>query len=229
VRALRVVFAAVALAACLALAGGIRAVISTNMMDVFHEAVKSGERKKYSPALARLEALILAQPVTVGIDESNIPRDAPELRDTLDKALAMWNEALPDSPFVPAEPGKKPQVLVKFVSRMSDLPSAQGDIQAQRDFYWGRNDYSYKISATIRVVYRTGRRSITQAEASGIIAHELGHLIGLDDVTEDDCLMGYFIPGKPKTRVEPEEVEAALTFRRMVKEKIDDYKRLVRD
>src|SRR5690606_25704472 len=118
-------------------ASGLRASISGNMLDVYRDAVKSGDGKKYSVALAKLEALALSKPVTVAIEAESVPRNAPELADTLDDALAIWREALPDSPFVLAKPGEKPNVTIRFVNRMSDVPGAQGDIRAQREFFWG--------------------------------------------------------------------------------------------
>ena len=195
-------------------------------MGVYKEAVRSSDNRRYPSALARLDALVLSEPVTVAIDADSVPEDSPELGRSLPAGLQIWNDALSDSPFVEAAPGKRPQVTVKFVPDMRDLPSAQGDVQAQRDFYWGRRDYSYKLNATIRVVYRTGRRFLTREEAAGIIAHELGHLIGLDDVDDDDGLMGYFVAGRPKRRVEPEEIETAQNFRKMVRDKIDEIKRV---
>lgn len=193
-------------------------------MGVYREAARSVDKKSYEPALARLEALLLTSPVTVTIDQTTVPQDAVELGDALPEALGIWSDALPDSPFQQSGSDANQRVTVKFVREMSDLPMAQGDIRAQRDFYWSRADHSYKLNATIRVVYRTGRRFITEEEASGIIAHELGHLIGLDDVAQDDGLMGYFVPGRPKRRVEPEEVDVAQNFRRMVRDKIDAVK-----
>lgn len=189
-------------------------------MDVYQEAVRSADRKRYTSALARLKALLMSEPVTVSLDRSSLPDDAEELADALPDAIRIWSDALPDSPFRSAD-GSKANVTIKFVREMRDLPSAQGDIQAQRDFFWSRIDHSYKINATIRVVYRTGRRTVTGQEASGIIAHELGHLIGLDDVSEDEGLMGYFVAGRPKTRVEPEEIETAVAFRKMLRDKIE--------
>lgn len=193
-------------------------------MGVYREAVRSIDKKSYEPALARLEALLLTNPVTVTIDQSSVPQDAAELGDALPESLGIWSDALADTPFQGSVSDRRAQVTVKFVREMRDLPMAQGDLQAQRDFYWSRVDHSYKLNATIRVVYRTGRRFISEEEASGIIAHELGHLIGLDDAVQYDGLMGYFVPGRPKRRVEPEEVEAAQGFRRMVRDKIDGVK-----
>jgi hypothetical protein len=189
-------------------------------MQVYRAAVEAGSKKQYSPALARLKALLLDQPVTVAIDESTVPEDAKELADALPTALKIWQGALSDSPFQEAPLSKKPQVVIRFVSSLKDLPQAQGDVQAQRDFYWGRKDHGYKLTATIRVMYRTGRRFLDLDEASGVVAHELGHLLGLDDVETREGLMGYFVAGRPKTRVEPEEVVAVGNFRQMIKDQI---------
>src|SRR5688572_9035079 len=101
-------------------------------MDVYRDAVRATNRKKYPDALARLEALLLDQPVTVAIDQTTVPRDAEELGDALPAALRIWDDAISDAPFTEATNGRQPQVIVKFVRSMPDVPQAQGDIQAQR-------------------------------------------------------------------------------------------------
>lgn len=194
-------------------------------MSVYRDAVRATTGKSYESALARLDALLLVDPATVAIDLSSVPAEGRGLANSLDPALDIWRGAIVDSPFRAASAGEKPQIVVKFVRSMSDIADAQGDVQAQRDFFWSKSKHGYKLSATVRVVYRTGSRLITRDEAAGIIAHELGHLLGLDDYPSGTGLMGFFIPGSPKKGLEPEELNALLEFRQMVKDQVDLIRR----
>lgn len=159
--------------------------------------------------LATLQSYLLSEQVTVGFD----PRDTSDPRmESVRKGIQVWADALPDSPFVLARTGEKPMVVVRFVNSITGGGDIQGQIEATRYLRWG-NRSSYKIEATMLVRQTTGRRNMRDDEITEVVAHELGHLLGLDDAEECLGLMGPFVPGRARLKPSREELDAVLDYR----------------
>jgi len=177
---------------------------------------------RYQPALAKLESLLMVEPVTVGIDSDSLPADCPSFRDGVQKGLGIWHDALNDDPFVSAESVKKrPMVLIKFVKDMdAEGGDLQGMIEAEHEFKWSSSFHTSKLVSTMYVVYRTEGRNLSQLEVAEVVAHELGHLLGLTDAYAPKGLMGPFVAGAPRLAPSNVELEAVREFRQTVKDAI---------
>lgn len=159
--------------------------------------------------LATLRSYLLTDKVTVGLDP-----DEPSSWGTssIARGIQVWADALADSPFVLAAPGEKPMVVVRFVDSIDGTGDIQGQVEATRMLHWG-SSVGYKIEGVLQVCRSTGRRDLREDELTEVVAHELGHLIGLADVNECVGLMGPFVPGRPRLRPSREELDAVLGYR----------------
>ena len=186
------------------------------------EVLEIDSRKPTHRILAELKSFLMDQPVSVGVEGGN-PRRAEER--AILQAIDMWQEALPDSPFVYAEPEEKPDVAIRFVDRIESDALLQGQIEMDRRFSWGKSRHSYRLSALMQVrdVFRS--RKLTGDELASVIAHELGHVVGLEDVSDPDALMGPFVSGRSTARIGSDELLAVRDFRLALRDKIRQVER----
>jgi hypothetical protein len=199
-------------ATLLAPASGLISAEAANIIHI-NPGRSAGARGKQ---IATLESYLLTQQVTVGLD----PNDTSDWKaDSIQQGLQIWSDAVPDNPFVLARPGQKPMVVVKFVNSIASGGDVQGQVEATRMLHWG-NSVSYKIEATLLVRRTTGRRELRQDEITEVIAHELGHLLGLDDAEDCVGLMGPFVPGHARVKPSRAEVDAVLDYRDQLRDAI---------
>lgn len=193
---------------CAALLAPASGLISQEAANVIHASIgrSSGARGKQ---LATLQSYLLTNPVTVGLDPSE---ESDWKSDSIGRGIQIWSESISDSPFVLASSGQTPMIRVKFVNSIQSGGDVQGQVEATRMLHWGTS-VSYKIEGTLLVRRTTGRRELREDELTEVIAHELGHLLGLDDAEECIGLMGPFVPGRPRMKPSHEEVNAVANYR----------------
>lgn len=184
------------------------------------QVLQPDPKKPVNRVLAELKSFLMDQPVTVGID----PRYATaEQERALSLAIDMWQEALHDSPFVIARPNEKPHVIIRFIDRIPGEPSLQGQIEMDRRFNWGKNSHSYRVTAEMDVRDNVRGRMLYTEELGSVIAHELGHLLGLDDVHDARSLMGPFVAGRSSISITRPELEAVKAYRQALKDRIRSF------
>lgn len=218
---------AIPLAAALVLSTGVSAngfhpLVSEDSRSCYSEAMSDLSRDQGQCALAKLESLLMKQPVSVGIDTTTLPFQSKLFGDALKQGMSIWSSAIADSPFVPAAGAARPMVLVKFVDKM-DNPSdgdLQGLIEAQHEYRWSTSFHSNKLVSTMYIVYHTDGRTLTQNEMAEVVAHELGHLLGLTDNDAPKGLMGPFVAGYPRLAPSTAEVTAVNDFRQTLRDSI---------
>lgn len=181
--------------------------------------VEAASKQKYTMAMARLDSLLMREPVSVGIEVATVPKDSVGFADGVRRGIAIWTQALSDSPFRFSAFGENPMLKVQFVDRVEGSSDVQGMINARREFAWNSREYSSKVTGTIQIVRRTNDRYLTTEEVAEVVGHELGHLLGLDDVDSAKGLMGPFVAGQARPYVEPYEVEVVVAFRKLMREK----------
>jgi hypothetical protein len=199
-------------AALIAPASGLISAEAANVVRM-RPANTSGARGKQ---LATLHSYLLTDTVTVGLDPAD-SRDWKE--DSIAQGMKIWSDAISDSPFVLAKPGEKPMIVVRFVDSIDRGGDVQGQVEATRMLHWG-SSVSYKIEGTLLVRSTTGRRDLNSDELSEVVAHELGHLLGLDDANDCVGLMGPFVPGRPRLKPSREEQSAVVEYRSQLRNAI---------
>jgi hypothetical protein len=204
--------------------GALHPMISSNTRDCFSAALDHSAQNRHRPALARLESLLLLNGVSIGVDPASVPAGARGFYEGVSQAVDIWKKALPDCPFTYSL--TKPQVVVNFVRQVpGERATVQGSLDATHDYMWSKNSHSSRLSATIYVVYRVNNRNLTQAEIAHVVAHELGHLLGLSDSRQAVGLMGPFIAGRPRLEPSADELTAVNDFRLLVRDTISDIMR----
>jgi hypothetical protein len=205
---------------CAALLAPASGLITEEAASVIHmnPGHTAGSRGKQ---LATLESYLLTEPVTVGLDNGDVPDGMAE---SIGRGIQIWSAALSDCPFVLAKNGQRPMVVVKFVDNITSGGDVQGQVEATRMLHWGTST-SYKIEATLLVRRTTGRRDLRDDELTEVVAHELGHLLGLDDAEECVGLMGPFVPGRPRMKPSREELNAVVHYRDQLRSAIGKLSR----
>lgn len=208
------------LAAAIAWANaGAETKLADEIQRTYDQAVRAAGDGQPVKALVLLEGLLMVRPVSLRIERSTLP--APELRyeQGVRQAIIAWNR-IPESPFFLTE-ASGADFTVRFVDQMPDRAHVQGLVQAQRNFRWTRTSREYTLTGTITVQRLTRGRLLSNEEAGGVVAHEIGHLFGLGDVSDPDMLMGPFFPGKPRREPSEAELRRVVEFRRFLREQAD--------
>lgn len=197
--------------------------VSDDSKHRYMDALSEAHQNNYQPALAKLESMLMVDEVSIGIDTQNLPKDAKGYTDSVQKGISIWCDALPDCPYRMVNNAREhPAVLVKFVKSLDEKGAdLQGMIKAQHEFRWTGSKHASTLTCTLYVVYRCDSRNLSHTEAAEVVAHELGHLLGLGDADVEDGLMGPFIAGHPRLRPSEAELEALVQLRQTVRAEID--------
>jgi Zn-dependent protease with chaperone function len=199
--------------------------ISTSSMEIVREAIGASAPDRRMRSLAALEAMLMRDPVQVGLDAGSVPPQArDEYREGVRLGIGIWKNVIEDSPFEEAFGKRGTEVVVRFVDGFKEGSNIQGQVQFEHQYSWSRKDYKFKLVATVLVKRTTGKRLLTREEVAEVVSHELGHLLGLSDVTRPGELMGPFIPGRANPDPTEEEVIAVLGFRELLRETIKDLR-----
>lgn len=203
-------------------ANGFHPLVSEDSRSCYSEAMADLSHDQGQCALAKLESLLMKQPVTVGIDTMTLPFASKTFGDAVNQGMAIWSSAITDSPFVLATGNARPMVLVKFVEKMDNPGDGdlQGLIEAQHEYRWSANFHSNKLVSTMYIVYHTEGRKLTQSELAEVVSHELGHLLGLTDNDAPRGLMGPFVAGYPRLAPSTAEIAAVNDFRQTLRDAI---------
>ncbi|RYG38950.1 hypothetical protein EON81_02355 [bacterium] len=148
----------------------------------------------------------------VRLGRTRVVAEDPEGKETVEGGVAIWRAALPDSPFVAVSEGTA-EVKVRFVDFVEG-PEGVGRVEAKRDYWFGKGHGS-RLTGTIYIRRTVGTRPIRSNEAAAVLAHELGHLLGLDDVPEPGPIMGPLLPGAPSVFPTEDEVASILRLREL--------------
>jgi hypothetical protein len=208
----------------LALSTGAPIGLSSNTLQTYERAVQAAREREPMLALAIVESLLMVRPVTVGPDPTWSEHVSPELAEGVRRGLGAW-AVVSDSPFSAAAPGTTPDIVVRLASSLPVSGHLQGLLQAQRDYRWNRATRHYQLTGVIYVQRHTAGRVLMRDEIATVVAHELGHLFGLDDHGDHRFLMGPFVSGKVNPHPTRPELERVLGHRAFLREQRDRLER----
>ena len=198
--------------------------IDLPLVDYYARAISSGNQEPQK-ALAMLELLLVPDGTQVVADYSNLPAYArPSFKRGVERGFDMWRMALGDEfPFRLVDRATQPNpVGLRFVSIMPDsAPDHKGEIKTTRKIQWNKSLHYSQFVASISIAkFSVGQNLMTERDITHITAHELGHGLGLGDVDNLEHIMGPVALGNAYAHINPDEVDAVMSFRRLVHSQI---------
>jgi len=169
-------------------------------------------------ALGRIDSALFPNGVTLALDPTVAD---PLTHRAFTRAMRAWNEALGlDCPLQLAKTGTEPEVWVRLTSM---LPTGMGHelglIQLERRVQYSRTLHRVIIKGTISVLQAHRGHAMTEDEQFHIMLHEMGHLLGLDDVPNVGPLMGPMQRGRTLTAVPAEEAVLVRQLRAILRQR----------
>jgi hypothetical protein len=167
---------------------------------------------EYHRALAEIDLALLAS----GLVYIEGEPDTHLYRATLE-GLEVWQAALGDeSPFVVTRNRSEADVVIRFVRSIASDDGGEvcGHVEWRRKAVYSRTGHTALVSADILV--STHERSGAPHQRDSlihIVAHELGHVLGLDDTGDPVDIMGPLLYGSPSTQLSGPELAAIQQFR----------------
>jgi hypothetical protein len=202
------------------------AALDPHIMDYYAKAVAAVEAEPHK-TLAMLELLLVPDATPIQVDFTGVPANVrPAFKAGIERGVALWQAALgSDMPFaLKGPPSETGAVVIRFVDVIPTAdPHTKGQLRMTRRIQWGRSVHYVELDGEIRISkWASEGRYFSADEIAHIVAHELGHTFGLDDVPERDRIMGPVLIGNPYARLNPLEVEAVQKFRSALRQ---DYAR----
>lgn len=198
--------------------------VDAPLADYYDRALAAGKTEPHK-GLAMLEILLVPAGTEVEVDYSGLP---PQVADTfyrgVQRGFRLWQDALgADFPFRLVGNGYSNPVRVNFVDAMPGSSSNhKGEIRTTRKIQWNNRVHTVTFDATVTIVkFGYGRTFMDENDIAHVTAHELGHALGLGDVGGLDRIMGPVDVGRAFARLNPEEVDAVIAFRRMIRAQIN--------
>lgn len=182
-------------------------------LDLARRCVLSGQ---IDGALAHASVVTPNHCLRVRVDCRNIPpANQGPFRNALNGAFKLWEEALGEKVFEVSETGH-PDLIIHFQPDVSDK-----GIEVCGHSEWTRGVLSpdsnpvVVLSGEVSVrMFKPNGEALDYDQLRACAAHELGHILGLDDSPNKGDLMSKMDFGHPVTTIRPDEISALIAARR---------------
>ena len=167
---------------------------------------------KRDPGLARDHALavLMGREILVGVDLDAVPRDRrTACRLAVDDALEAWQTAIGGEVKLHRLPeGGRSGIVIRF------QPDVREDGEPVAGYVNWKRTIGRDVTGVlqIRTVALNGETMPGRA-MRGIVLHEIGHLLGLDDTDRDGEAMSSLSVSSPASRPSEREAEAVRALR----------------
>ena len=215
---------------CLAVADSVPGELSSDVRAALTRADEAVAEGDFELALALYEGSLYPDGVTFAIDRSTLFSDSGWQEKAVYLALAIWFKELDgDFPVNFVDEVEDADLVLSFVAEIEvGGTDPLGLIRLKKNFRWNdvRHEVTYK--GTIQIVSTPPGGDLSSAETVDVVMHELGHLLGLADVSRAGLLMGPLDRGKPLERPTVREVDAVRELRALLRRRIEEVKALAK-
>ncbi len=199
--------------------------IDPQIAQYYSRALASALEGETQKATGMLKLLLIPEDTSAFLDLSRVPPgDRQRVRDALTRGFELWHTALGgDFPFhlTPNDPEAPVQIRVLSES-IGHSGNCMGEIRATRKVQWNQFVHYIEFTATIDIAYQSDRqRALSSEELIHVLAHELGHALGLGDSDLSNRIMGPVMLGNPFARIHEEEIHAVRAFRQQIREQLE--------
>jgi len=190
----------------------------------YQEALKFTEPEPHR-AMAMLELLLVPLNTEIYVDLGTVPENLRGRFATgIDRGFKLWQDALgEDFPFRLTYEGRnKPAMVIRIVDKIDDDYHQMGEMLITRRVSWSKRSHRGEIEGHMKISqFARPGRVLTVDEVTHIVAHELGHAFGLNDVENVREIMGPVLIGKPFARLTDGEVRRVVQTRETIR---DEYR-----
>ena len=193
--------------------------------DTYQRAQQAYEGGEVQKALAMLNGIVYPNGVAVNIDVVAAGSRTQVAQTALNRAAHTWSIKLEgDSPILVVDPKTKADIKIVLTDK---IPKSSHDtlglIDLKKEYRWNNVRHEVHNKGTIYVMRTWNGRPLTEDQMTEIITHELGHLLGLADVSDTNMLMGPMVPGQTLLAPRPNEIKAIQTLRAKTRSLINQF------
>lgn len=183
--------------------------VHKNVVETLNDALEAQSKRDYQLSLALLHGVIYQGGVKVAVDP-RYPAPNAAAKEGLDRALRTWEQSLGnDDPIRLVSDPASAEVKIQFVDKVPRSGhDALGLIELKKEYRWNNSRYETIVSGTIYIQTHFDKVQLDATQYSEVAAHELGHLLGLEDMPNTGQLMGPMLLEKPVPTPNRREVSA---------------------
>lgn len=196
--------------------------VTSSSILSFEKYVKAAEQGQCNRAIAGLSALMVSGQIPVWVDLSSVSRqNESTCMNSVFRGLGMWMPYVKETEFCLTQDRSRALIVVNFVNELNGESDTQGEIRITRTVDGSNQNDKYRIRAEMNVLLKFGRKSLNEDELTEVVAHETGHLLGLDDHELKIGIMGPFEPGNARLKPNQQELKALEDYRTNIRRAID--------
>ena len=194
-----------------------RVPLSHEVDETLQQVRQAAQEGDYQLALALVEGTLLSKPLKMSVSSSTPSRMHTQAAKV---AVKTWNRVLKgDFPVQYVEDEDEADLIIEFVPYLdSGFQATLGHISFNREYRWSKAHREYRAYGKIKVALESQGQKLSHSEIRGVVLHELGHLLGLEDTSDSGVLMGIMMRGEPILEPTQAEINAVVALRARLRE-----------